>query len=202
MGVGPDLTKEFALGGVAEFLEVDAVVGGVGEAEVGSASAGEFGVKFNEVADVANDEEGRTAFVGRDSADIIAGLVVGFFEGLVPSLGAAFAVANLAGGSGGSLLGLEDEVVTLVEVEVDGGGVAVFLGAGEGAVDDVGVVLVVFDGGIGAVDTEEVAELGEEERVVGTLGRAGVLPTGDEGFDVVSHGGILGRMKVGGRVEW
>ena len=83
-----------------------------------------------------------------------------------------------------------------------GDGVAVFLGAGEGAVDDVGVVLVVFDGGIGAFDPEEVAKLGEEKSVVGTLGRAGVLPAGDEGFDVEYHVGILGGMKVRGRVEW
>ena len=51
---------------------------------------------------------------------------------------------------------------------------------GDAALEDVGVVGVVGLGGIGLRDAEQVAELGEKERVVRTLGPAGVLPAGNE----------------------
>jgi hypothetical protein len=41
---------------------------------------------------------------------------------------------------------------------------------GHGALEDVAVFGVVCDGGIGARDFEVVAEFGQEERVVGSLG--------------------------------
>jgi hypothetical protein len=46
----------------------------------------------------------------------------------------------------------------------------------DGALEDVGVLLVVRPGGIGARDAELVAQLGEEELVVGALRGAGGLP--------------------------
>jgi hypothetical protein len=45
---------------------------------------------------------------------------------------------------------------------------------GDGALKDVGVGLGGWAGGIGAADTEEVAEFGEEENVVGALGGLGL----------------------------
>lgn len=61
---------------------------------------------------------------------------------------------------------------------------------GDSALEDVGVVGGVVGGGIGAGDTEEIAELGEEEGVVGAFGGSGGGPAGDE-----SGGGVSGRRR-------
>jgi len=71
---------------------------GIGEALVAPAGAGELGVEVDRMADVANDEEGRASVAGRDVGDVIAGLVVGAFEGAVKGGGAAAAVAGFGGG--------------------------------------------------------------------------------------------------------
>lgn len=52
---------------------------------------------------------------------------------------------------------------------------------GDGPLEDVVVAGIVGNGGVGAGDFEEVAKLGEEERIVGALGGSGVLPPLDKG---------------------
>ncbi|MCC5021748.1 MAG: hypothetical protein J6386_02615 [Candidatus Synoicihabitans palmerolidicus] len=144
-GIGPDGAQAVADGGVAQVLEVDAVRLGIGEAQVGAAGAGEFAVEFDDVVDVADDEEGRTALGGGQVADVNAGLVVGALEGEVPGAGAAHAVAGfvgrrvlveqaeligMGGGLGvGALLGFEDKAAAFVEIGVDGGRSAIVFGA-------------------------------------------------------------------------
>jgi hypothetical protein len=77
-------------------------------------------------------------------------------------------------------IGFEDEAASAVEVdEVGGGGTVEFLEL-YGFVDDVGVESFVGLTGVGAREAEEVAEFREEERVAGTFGGGGQLPTGDE----------------------
>ena len=56
---------------------------GIGEALVLAAGAGELGVEVDGVADVANDEERRAAFVGGQGGDVAAALVEGAFKGFV-----------------------------------------------------------------------------------------------------------------------
>lgn len=81
------------------------------------------------------------------------------------------------------MFGFADEVGGFVEVDVVGGGGAVGVDAGDGAVEDVVVAFGIGGGGVGARDAEDVAEFGEEHLVVGALGGSGILPAGDEGFD-------------------
>lgn len=75
-----------------------------------------------------------------------------------------------------ALLGFKDEVGAAVEVDAALRGGAVEVVEGDGFFEDVGVAVVFSAGGIGAGNVEEVAELGEEELVVGALGGSGLTP--------------------------
>lgn len=148
-----------------------------------AASAGELGVEDDAVADIADDEEGRAALLRRQGGDVAACLVVGAFKGFIKGGGAALAMAGLGGvglggefvgGIGGeALLGFVDEVARLVEVDEIRGAGAIWVGAGDGAVEDVEVLRGIGLGGGRARDAEDVAEFGEEHLVVCPLGSAG-----------------------------
>jgi hypothetical protein len=86
-----------------------------------------------------------------------------------------------------ALLGFENEVVLLVEIDEAAGEGAVGVADFDGFVEDVGVE--VFDAlrGLGAVDAEEVAELGEEELIVGALGAVGLMPAFNEALGRGGH---------------
>ena len=79
-----------------------------------------------------------------------------------------------------ALLGFEDEVAALVEVDETAGDGAVEIADFNGLVEDVGVEVLDAGGGIGAFDFEEVAKLGEEELIVGAFGGVGLLPARKE----------------------
>lgn len=196
MGISPDRAEEITHGGIAQFFEVNAAFGGVGEGEVGAAGAGEFGINIEAVADIDDDQKRRAAFGAGEGADVVERLVVGAVEGFVPTLGAAFAVAKFVALAGGTLFCFEDEVVFFVEVEVDRGVAAVFVWTGEGAVGDVLVFAILVFGDVGAGDFKEVAEFGEEESVVGALGTAGLGPAGDEGFEILRHDSLRSFYRV------
>ena len=70
------------------------------------------------------------------------------------------------------MLGFEDEAAALVEVDAAGGWRAVGVDEHDAAFEDVGVgIVVVVADGLGTGDGEEVAELAEEEGVVGSVRR-------------------------------
>ena len=83
------------------------------------------------------------------------------------------------------LLGLQHEAPLLVEVDPAGAREGGAVAEGDGPLEDVGVVPIVGLGRFGARDPEEVAQFGEEELVVGALGRAGGLPAAEE----IGYGG-------------
>ena len=204
MGISPDAAEAVADFRAVEIREGDAVEDGIGEAFVLPAGAGELGVEVDGVADIADDEEGRTALGGGEGGDIFPGLVVGAGEDFVEGGGAAFAVAGFLGGGAcgpgggdeveegagfggfeeGALFGFKDEAAGFVEIEVAAGGGAVGFLVGDGAFEDVAVFGVVGAGGFRVRDVEDLtAEFREEEGVVGFFGAAGFFPTGDEGSD-------------------
>ena len=83
MGIEPDAAEAFADFRAVEVRQGDAVRDGIGEAFVLAAGAGELGVEVDGVADVADDQEWRAAFVGGQGGDVAAPLVEGAFEGFV-----------------------------------------------------------------------------------------------------------------------
>lgn len=204
MGIGPDEAEAIADLGPPQIGEGDAVAARIGEALVMAAGAGELGVKVEGVADVADDEEGRAAVLAGQGGDVAAGLVVGPLERPVEGGATAFAVAGFDGGlrAGQSvgigidrritraLFGLEHEMPAPVEIDEAAAAGAIGGDAGDGALEDIAVFRRIGRGGIGPRHVEEVAELAEEEGVIGPLGGAGGLPAGDEQVDGVRHGEI------------
>ena len=210
VGIGPDEAEASADLRLVEIGQIDSVGNGIGEAFVLAAGAGELGVEIHGVADIADDEKGRAALGRGEGGDVFAGLVVGALEDLVEGGGTALAVAGfldglvgdeveeragVAGFGEGALFGLGEEAAGFVEVDEAGGGAAVGFLVGDGALEDVEVLGVFRTGGFGMRDVEDlVAELGEEEGVVGFFRTAGFFPTRNEGVDGLrrwlGHGGF------------
>jgi hypothetical protein len=59
---------------------------------------------------------------------------------------------------------------------------AVAMTEGDAALEDVGVVARVFARRVGRGNTQQRAEVGDEQLVVGELGAVGMLPAGEEGL--------------------
>src|SRR5690606_39262789 len=79
-----------------------------------------------------------------------------------------------------SLLRFEDEAGFAVQVDAAGGGGAVAVVELDRLLEDVGVLAVVLDGGVGLFDVEEGAQLVGERLRVRHLGRRRALPAADE----------------------
>jgi len=115
--------------------------------------------------------------------------VTGAEHSFVPSGGAPEAGAATPGGfkerwsprSGTPLLRFENETAAFVEVNEARAGQAARVTEGDGTLEYVLVMTVVAYGGMGSGNLQEVAELGEEELVVGAFGGGGVLPATEEG---------------------
>jgi hypothetical protein len=230
VGVEPDGAEAGGEFGLGELGEEDAVGSGVGEGEVGLAGEGEVGEALDGVADVHGDEEGRPTFGGGECLGVALGLVVGVDHGFVPAVGAADGgSATRAGGAvrrvtshpdgwgrvgeglgGGlecgrvaALLGFEDEVGSALEADASLGDGVVKIAEDDGLLEDVGIAVVFGLGGVGTGDFEEVAELGEEDLVVGTLGGGGVLPAGEERVRGIGHrSGTVYGMGLGRGWRW
>src|SRR5437660_1423811 len=113
----------------------------------------------------------RRPTVGRgEGFGVLLRLIAGAKHGLIPAGSVADGGTAAAGewkegrglGRGTALLGFEDEAGTFVEIDAAVGGRAGRVAEGDGTLEDVIVVAVVGEGGIGTGDFEIVAELGEE----------------------------------------
>ena len=93
-----------------------------------------------------------------------------------------------------TLLGSESQLMTRLLIALFGAQAfgAIGLADDDAALEHVGVVAGVVPRRVGPRQTEDLAQLGEEELVVGALAAAGALPAGDEGVE----GG--GGERVGG----
>ena len=174
------------------------------------AGAGELGVEIDGVAHVADDEKRRASLAGGKRSDVFPYLIVSSLEDLVEGGGATLAMAGFflgaagdeveeraqLGGLGkGALFGFREQAAGFVEIDETGGGAAVRLLMGDGALEDVKIFRVVRAGGFRVGDVQDlVAEFGEKERVVGLFRPAGFLPSFDElgdGFGGgIEHGWI------------
>ncbi len=177
--VGPhgfEAGADFWLG---EIVELDTVAARIGEGRVAAAGAGEFGIELDDVADIEHHQKGWTAFVGGQMAGVILGLATGAQQGVVE-------LARF--GAGADFLGLADEGAALVAVDEAVAGAAVAVVKDDAALENVGIVAGVFVGGLGFVDFQQLAEIGDEKLIVGALGAVGVAPAGQEGVDVHDDG--------------
>ena len=76
-GVAPDLLDPGADGGIAQVFEIDPEAVPVGELGVVLPLPGEVRIELEAVADIAEDDEGRPAMRGGQSAAILFGLALG-----------------------------------------------------------------------------------------------------------------------------
>ena len=97
--VEPEKTKALANVGVGKVGEEDAIAASIREREVGFASEGEVGKKFDRVAHVYGDEKGRPTFGNGEGFGVALGLVIGLHHSFVPAMGPA------NGGSSATALG-------------------------------------------------------------------------------------------------
>ena len=146
------------------------------------------------------------------------GLAAGAEQGIVPGRGAASAVPFVAFafpfvGRGGenqfivlpldALLGFQHERAAAVQIDPAVRLRAVGVQEHHAALEDVGVVIVVGDRGIGGRHREQVAQFAQKKLVVRVLRAAGRAPTGDEVFSgVARHVVSIARGVAGGQLRW
>ena len=226
--IEPESAEALADDWVGEIVEEDAIAAGVREGKIGLAGQREVGEELDGVADIDGDQEGRPAFRAGKSLGVTLSLVVGVEHGLVPTVGAADSGATaLSGGRRrwgcegevsawrqglngrcvAALLGFQDEVTAAVEVDTAWRCRAVEVMESDRLFEDVFVEEVVLRGGVGVFDIEEIAKLGEEERVVGPLGSAGALPTFDKALRRNGHRRMIAYLtlvatRVSGAASW
>jgi hypothetical protein len=78
------------------------------------------------------------------------------------------------------LLGFDDGAGAPVAVDEAVAGAAVAVAEDDAALEDVGVVAGVVARRVGLGQIEQLAEVGNEDLVIGALGAVGALPAGDE----------------------
>ena len=193
--VEPDRTQHLAFFVVQQVGQGEAVGGRVGEGDVGAAAAAELAVERDGLADVHHQQEGRPAvahLVRGQGTGVVLRLLPGALHGRVPGRGAACGRAASAlpallldllrqgrrrVDAVAALLGLEHEPAAAVQVDAANRAMR----QRHGLLEDVGVVRLVVHRRVRPRQVERIAQLGEEELVIGALGRAGGGPAGDEG---------------------
>ena len=137
---------------------------------------------------------------------VLLGLATGAQHGVIPSdrpaAGHAFARwrqgADFAQGRGRNrgraLFRFTHEAITPIEVNAAGTGGAVTVVEGHGAFKDISIGSIVWRGRVRSRHTQNVAQFGEKDLVIGTFRRARLLPAGDEGGGIgeVGYGGCVG----------
>ena len=130
---------------------------------------------LNGLTDIAGEQKRRPALVGGQGADVGVGLGGGAQHGLVPAAGFVLFA---------DLLGFEHEMPAPVKIDVAAVDAAVGVVDIHAALEHVGILFGVGPGRLGAGQGEQLAQLGEEKLVVGTLQAVGIAPAVDEGFDI------------------
>jgi hypothetical protein len=167
---------------VGELGKPDAVRARVGKRRVGGAGTGEVGVQFDDLADVDDDQERRPALVGRQRAGIAFGLTAGALQGVIE---------HPAGDTGPDLLGFKHEMGAPVAVDAAERAAAVAVTKSDSPLEDVGVVTRIVARRIGRRHAEHLAQVADEELIIGQLAAVGIAPAGQEG-----------RQREGGQRRW
>ena len=195
--VEPELAQALADRLAVQVGQRDAVRARVGERRVGGAAAAELGVELDHVADIDDDEKRRPPFRSRQRAGVALGLRAGAQERVVEAFGVRACT---------HFLGFEHEASALVAVDEAVALRAVAVRELHAALEHVGVVAGVVARRVGLGHAEQIAELTDEELVVGALGAGGGVPSGDESVDDgraggVGHGGDhrAGAQRLGAR---
>ena len=180
--------------GLCQIIEVDAEGLAVRELGVVAALAGEIGVEFEAVADIADDDEGRPLMIGRQVAGIVFRLLAGVVHQHVPGAGGFAAAlvfhlrheiilvwkfAALAPGAG--LLRFQHEGAALVEVDEVAALVALHV--------ELELVVAIH----WLLEAESLAEVDEELLRLRTLAAASIAPVRDEFADRVRRHGLTLR---------
>ena len=136
----PDLAQQLAGVRVAQLFQGDLVAARVRKGHIVAARAAELGVQREGLADIGDDDERRSALVGRKGAGVVLGLLARLVDGGVPAVAAGL----LAG-----VLAFKNEAAAPVEVERAGGLATVSEQLGDAALEDIGVVAALGAGRVG-----------------------------------------------------
>ena len=162
MRIAPQLDEKIARFLPAQIVEKNAKALAVGKLGIVAALAGEIGIELEAMADIAHHDEGRPFVRRRQMAGIVLGLLAGIEHEHVPlpagaprrwGIGcekvAVCAFDLLGAALEPRLLGFEHEGAALVEIDAALGRRAVGIAEGDGALEDIVVVLGDGGGGIG-----------------------------------------------------
>ena len=201
--VGPDQSQPLANVRAPQVLEIDAKPLPVGKLRVVATLAVEVRIDLEHVADIAHNDKGRPVMVGEQHQGILLRLLAGVAHQNVPVAGdpapagpgQTLGLEHVLLARNGfvatlppALLGLEDEAIALVEVDPLVGAALAALAPDDRALEHVVVELMRSARRIGPVDTQNVAQFAQEQRIVGALGTAFLaLPAFNECVDV-DHG--------------
>ena len=204
--IEPDQAKPFADFLVAKVFQENAIALPIRELGVVLPLSAEVGVNLEAMADVADDQKWRPALRGRQRFRVILGLPAGAHHQDVPgarrrALAAGQIVRfdrgeqvallgnRLRGAGPVTLLGLQNEAAALVEIDPARSLRAVGLTKCHRAFEGVGVGFSFARGLFRSRRAQNIAEFGQEERVICPfLSAIAGGPTRDEGFEV---GGVL-----------
>ena len=165
------------------------------------------------MADVDHDEKRRAAFVGRQGAGVLLGLAASAEHGVVPTCGAARAVSPFPLRPALLLLGRQErrflllldalfrfqhKAPALVQIDAPRRVRPVQVVEQHVAFKDVRIPAVVLDRRLRPRDFQHVAQLGQEQLVIGPLRAAGFGPPRDKFLNrLLVHAGCQGLEETG-----
>jgi hypothetical protein len=190
---GPQALANFR---IAQAVQRDAEALRVRELAVALPGPAEVGVQLEAVADVDDDQKGRPAVLDRERLGVALGLAAGALHCDGPVLVAAHrrALARLGLEAAeklqllgellvGASLGLHDEGVALVEIDVAGARRAVGIDESDRVFEAVAIARGIARRRLRRLDAQDGSQSHGEWLEVGALGGAGCGPALDEGFD-------------------
>ena len=173
-------------------MKVDAEALTIGELRVVLALAGEVGKDLDHVADIADQDKGRPAIACGKAAGVIHRLRLGIEHQGIPGLarappaarrgiGIKFLSLGCRCGIKAALLGFKHEAAMLVEIDPAATMAAFAIGLVDQTLEHIGVQLAVRTRRVRPGDADDVAQLRQEQHVIGTLLSASLIaPAGDE----------------------
>lgn len=190
--VQPDLAHALAESRIAQLVQANAVMAGIGKGRVNAPGAGELRVQLQRPPDIDQHDKRRPALLRGQVANVFIGLIMRGQHRLIPTVRRR----SLAG-----LLGFEDEALAVIQIDVAAGHAAVGMADLDPALEHVGVAPGVVAGRLRLRQVQRGAQLGQEDLPVGPLAAEIAAPTGDKGFEPFG-GGVREVVGGHGRRSW